>query len=76
MQGQAIELAHPHEPELVAIEVRWNGRSVPFVRQAEQWFTVLGVDLGAKPGEHRHRVTVRFGDGRARAAERPGAGVL
>lgn len=69
LQGQAIELVHPHEPELVAIEANWSGRGIPFVRQGERWFTVLGVDLDAKPGEHRASVTFRYGDGRARIAE-------
>jgi hypothetical protein len=69
LQGQAIELVYPHEPELVAIEAHWNGRGIPFVRQGERWFTVLGVDLDARPGEHRVTLTFRSDDGRVRLAE-------
>lgn len=68
-QGEVVELAYPHEPELAAVEASWNGRSIPFVRQGDRWLTVLGVDLDTGAGEHVAEVTFRYGDGRARRSE-------
>jgi len=70
-QGQAVELAFPHEPGLAGVEARWSGRAVPFVRQGERWVTVLGVDLDAAAGEHVAEVTFRYDDGRSRTAKEP-----
>src|SRR5690606_14145621 len=63
-QGQAIALSYPHEPELAGVEASWGGRSVPFVRRADEWLTVLGVDLDASAGEHPLEITFRYADGR------------
>ena len=66
-QGQALELVLPHEPGLVAIHAEWDGHRVPFVRDADRWLTVIGVDLDAAPGEHPLVVALDFGAEGARS---------
>jgi len=63
-QGQAVRLEQPHEPGLEAVRVSWGEREVPFVRQGDEWITVVGVDLDARPGEHTAEVELVFADGR------------
>lgn len=60
-QGEALEVAIGHEPGLVAAVVEWNGQRVPFVRAADRWLTVIGIDLDAAPGEHVYAVERDFG---------------
>jgi murein DD-endopeptidase MepM/ murein hydrolase activator NlpD len=60
-QGEAITLALPHEPGLVAVSARWDERRLPLVRVDEQWLTVLGVDLDRAPGTHELVVERDFG---------------
>jgi len=67
-QGQAIELRQPDEPGLGAVEARWEGHGVPFVRRGAAWVAVVGVDLDAKPGTHIAERTLRYDDGRSRDA--------
>lgn len=66
VQGQILELAVPHEPQLEAVSVTWNERDVPFVRAGDVWLTVIGVDLAAAPGEHATDIALTFADGRVR----------
>jgi murein DD-endopeptidase MepM/ murein hydrolase activator NlpD len=65
-QGEALRMSYADEPALGAVEVRWNGTPVPFARQGEQWFTLIGVDLDAAPGEHTAEVRFTYRDGRER----------
>jgi murein DD-endopeptidase MepM/ murein hydrolase activator NlpD len=51
-QGSAVQVSFPHEPGIIAVEVRWKGKSVPAFRIKDQWMTILGVDLDDTPGEH------------------------
>jgi murein DD-endopeptidase MepM/ murein hydrolase activator NlpD len=71
MQGQALELAYPDEPGLAAVEVTWYNRAIPFAHRGGQWFTVVGVDLDSRPGEHAVDVTFRYRDGRSRVEKQP-----
>jgi murein DD-endopeptidase MepM/ murein hydrolase activator NlpD len=66
VQGEAIEINRASEPGLNAVEILWNKRRIPFVRSDEQWFTVLGVDLEAQPGEHEARLVFHYRDGSTR----------
>jgi murein DD-endopeptidase MepM/ murein hydrolase activator NlpD len=59
-QGEALELVLPHEPGLVAY-AEWGERRLPFVRDADRWLTVIGVDLDTAPGEHALLVERDFG---------------
>jgi murein DD-endopeptidase MepM/ murein hydrolase activator NlpD len=70
-QGQALELDYPDEPGLVGIEVTWYNRAIPLVHRGTDWFTVVGVDLDSRPGEHAVDVTFRYGDGRTRVERQP-----
>ena len=65
-QGQAVELRYPDEAGLGAVEARWEGHDVPFVRRGVAWGAVVGVDLDAKPGPHVAELTLRYGDGHTR----------
>lgn len=66
-QGEALEVAVPHEPSLQAVHAQWQDRSVPFVRDGDRWVTVIGVDLDARTGEHALAIERAFADGRAGA---------
>jgi len=66
VQGEAIEISRASEPDLSAVEILWNERRIPFVRSDERWFTVLGVDLDAQPGEHEARLVFHYRDGSTR----------
>lgn len=67
VQGEAIQLAQPAEPGLAGIEVAWSDRRVPFVRGADGWFTVIGVDLDAEPGAYRAEMVFSYADGHTRS---------
>jgi len=62
-QGQAVPLRIAGEPPLTSASVEWLGHEVPFVRQGEGWFTVIGVDLDLEPGEHTAHINVIRADG-------------
>ncbi|HEY5622213.1 MAG TPA: peptidoglycan DD-metalloendopeptidase family protein, partial [Gammaproteobacteria bacterium] len=64
VQGHALGLRQPHEPELVAVTVAWDDRDIPFVRAGDQWVTVVGVDLDTGAGEYPLEVTKSFSGGR------------
>jgi murein DD-endopeptidase MepM/ murein hydrolase activator NlpD len=66
-QGQAVQLALPDEPGLRAVEVRWNDRSAPMVKQGSRWVSVLGADLDLPPGEYPARLTLEYADGHRNA---------
>jgi murein DD-endopeptidase MepM/ murein hydrolase activator NlpD len=65
LQGQALLLELPAEPALEAVTVRWHDRAVPFVRRADDWITIIGVDLDIGPGLYDAELELRFADGRA-----------
>lgn len=60
-QGDALEVAIPHEPGLVAVYAEWEEQRVPLVRDADRWVTLIGVDLDAMPGAHALVVERDFG---------------
>jgi murein DD-endopeptidase MepM/ murein hydrolase activator NlpD len=60
-QGEALEVAIPDEPGLVAVNAEWGERRVPFVRDGDRWLTVIGIDLDAAPGAHALVVEHDFG---------------
>jgi murein DD-endopeptidase MepM/ murein hydrolase activator NlpD len=70
-QGQALELDYPDEQGLAGIEVTWYNRAIPFTHRGADWFTVVGVDLDSRPGEHAVDVTFKYGDGRTRVEKQP-----
>ncbi len=63
-QGQAVKLTVPSEADLRSVTIEWNDRVKPFARDEDGWFTVIGVDLGAKPGEHTADLLFTYTDGR------------
>lgn len=70
-QGQPLELRYPAEPGLAGVTVQWSGHEVPFVRVAEQWLAIVGVDLDSRPGDHAVNVTFSYADGRRRVVREP-----
>jgi murein DD-endopeptidase MepM/ murein hydrolase activator NlpD len=70
-QGQALEISYPDESGLAAIEVRWSGHAVPFAQRGDQWFSMVGVDLDSRVGEHAVDVTFRYADGHSRTMREP-----
>ena len=60
-QGEAIELALPHEDGLIAVHADWDGRRLPLVRDEGQWLTVIGIDLDRAPGSHELVVERDYG---------------
>jgi len=65
-QGQVLRLDVPNEPGLEAVIVEWNDQSIPFVQGSDGWFTLVGVDLDASPGEHAAELMWTYRDGRVR----------
>src|SRR5262245_34985695 len=63
-QGSAIQLRFPDEPGVSACETVWEKNKVPAFRMHDTWTTILGVDLDAKPGEHKTEVLFTMDDGR------------
>ena len=63
-QGQALQLEIPHQEGLESVTVEWLERDVPFVRQADTWFTVIGVDLDTSAGVYPAELTIAYTDGR------------
>jgi len=63
-QGSAVPLQIPNEPHLKAVQVIWREKKVPAFRAGDAWTTFLGVDLDAKPGEHRAVAVLTMDDGR------------
>lgn len=63
LQGQAVEVIVAHEPGLTGAEIEWDGRTVPFVRDGSNWFTVIGIDLDEDPGEHAAPIRLTFAEG-------------
>jgi len=63
-QGSAVKLAFAPEPGVKSVDVLWNNKKVPAFRVNDAWSTILGVDLDAKPGEHKTDVLFTMDDGR------------
>ena len=63
-QGQALQLEVPHLEGLESVTVEWSERDVPFVRDDDRWFTVIGVDLDTSAGDYPVEVTMTYADGR------------
>jgi len=64
LQGQAVQLTQPDEPGLAAVEVRWQDRTIPYVRRGAAWITVVGVDLDTRAGRYPAAIELTFTDGR------------
>ncbi len=62
--GRSIQIKFPDEAGIRSMEVEWSNKKVPFAKVGDQWITVLGVDLDAKPGDHPANVKVTMQDGR------------
>ena len=63
-QGSVVQLTFLNEPGVKSVEVEWQSKKVPAVRLQDKWVTVLGVDLDAKPGDHKANVVFTMQDGR------------
>ena len=59
-QGDVVQLNVPHEPGLTGVSVEWNGHEIPFARRAEDWVTLIGVDLDTAPGQYPARMRLEF----------------
>ena len=70
-QGQALELHYDREPDVVAVNVTWSGRSVPFAIVGDRWSATVGVDLDSRAGDHAVDVTFRYADGHTRVHREP-----
>lgn len=57
-QGQAIRLTVPDEPGIQSVEIRWQDKTIPYVRTGKEWSTVLGIDLDLKAGDYTGEVRV------------------
>jgi murein DD-endopeptidase MepM/ murein hydrolase activator NlpD len=62
-QGQALKLDVADRPGVGAVGVEWAGHTVPCVKGAHGWWTVIGIDLDRPPGRDAATVSYRFGDG-------------
>jgi len=71
LQGQAIQLSQPDEPNLQTVTVHWHDSAVPFVKRGESWMTVIGVDLDVAPGNYDVSIERRFADGHLERTAQP-----
>ena len=63
-QGSALQITFPNEPGVKSVEISWGDKKVPTSLVGDQWTTILGVDLDAKPGKHTADVFFAMQDGR------------
>jgi murein DD-endopeptidase MepM/ murein hydrolase activator NlpD len=63
-QGSAVEVTFPNEAGIQSIDVVWEGKKIPAFRINDVWMTIVGIDLDAKPGDHKADVLVTMQDGR------------
>ena len=61
-QGSAVRLTIPNEPTVNSVEVVWETKKVPAFLQGDAWITILGVDLDAKPGDHKADILLTMSD--------------
>ena len=66
VQGQALQLEYPQEAGLQSVDVQWSERRIPFARNGEGWFTVIGIDLATDSGSYPAEVSFTYADGRVR----------
>jgi len=69
-QGEAVWLPLAADRPMVSASAAWNGRRVPFVRDGDRWFTVLGVDLAMAPGEYSVEIVEQYAGGKTRTTRR------
>jgi len=62
-QGGIAFITVPEEPGIRSVELRWDGKHVPFAHVGDKWETVAGIDVDTKPGEHDGRLDVTYADG-------------
>src|SRR5206468_118172 len=62
-QGSAIQLTFANEPGVKNVEVVWESKHIPAFLIQDKWTTIVGVDLDAKPGEHKADVLFTMEDG-------------
>jgi len=63
-QGSALQVTFPNETGIQSVDIIWGGKKVPAFRLNNTWTTIVGVDLDAKPGEHKADVLFTMEDGR------------
>jgi murein DD-endopeptidase MepM/ murein hydrolase activator NlpD len=63
-QGSVVRLTLPNEPGIKSVQVLWETKKVPAFLEEDSWFTILGVDLDSKPGDHKADVFLTMNDGR------------
>src|SRR5438477_10646115 len=63
-QRSAVQITFPNEAGVKSVEVVWDKSKVPAFRAQDLWTTIVGVDLDAKPGEHKTDVLLIMDDGR------------
>ncbi|HYR44900.1 MAG TPA: peptidoglycan DD-metalloendopeptidase family protein [Terriglobia bacterium] len=63
-QGSALQLTFANEPGVKSVEITWGDKKIPASLVGDQWTTILGVDLDAKPGKHAAGVLFTMQDGR------------
>jgi murein DD-endopeptidase MepM/ murein hydrolase activator NlpD len=57
-QGQAVRLSLPDEPGIEKVEIRWQNKTIPYMRAGKEWFTVVGLDLDIKAGSYTGELRV------------------
>lgn len=65
-QGQAVRLSLPNQPGIDKAELRWQDKTIPYVRAGSEWVTVLGVDLDMKPGNYTGEIRISRSGGTER----------
>src|SRR5215469_8217396 len=63
-QGSIALVKFPGEPGINSMVLTWNEKHIPFARVADQWETVVGVDVDTKPGDYEGQVDVTLADGK------------
>ncbi len=62
-QGRIVDMTFPDEAGVKSMQVVWNDKKIPVVRNGSKWETIVGIDVDAKPGDREAAVEVTFADG-------------
>ncbi len=54
----------PGESGINSMMLTWNEKHIPFARVADQWETIVGVDVDTKAGDYEGQVDVTYANGK------------
>ena len=68
-QGSAVVVKLSDEAHVKAVQVLWRNEKVPAVHSGNEWTTILGIDLDARPAAEKTTALLTMDDGRVERRE-------